>query len=122
MEVEGAGTLTGAPRQPVFPVGVTLVELLLVIAAVLLLMRFVGLAVLILADRDYPPPRPVHPRVDPCLATVLGLPPVRRTPPEPGLTDEETVLLAHLRAGELSRDQYRAAMAELARRDTHPVR
>jgi hypothetical protein len=101
-------------------------DMLLVIVGILLFMRFVGLAVLILADRDGGTARTASPRVDPCLGPVQGLPPGTGTKcrAEPGLaqSDEETILLGRLRSGKISREQYRAAMAELARRDSAAVR
>jgi len=53
---------------------------------------------------------------DPCLGPVLATPPkVPRSP--------EDTLYAHLRSGLISRSQYRAGMARLARLDdrSHPV-
>jgi hypothetical protein len=100
-------------------------DVLLVIVGILLFMRFVGLVVLILADRDGGTARTAVSRVDPCLGPVQGLPPTTgkeyRAEPGPTLSDEETILLGRLRSGSLSREQYRAAMAELARRDSHAV-
>ncbi|GIE29720.1 hypothetical protein Ait01nite_027650 [Actinoplanes italicus] len=101
-------------------------DALLVIAGALLFMRLVGLVVLILADRADTTAGPVPPRVDPCLGPVQGLPPAtgaqRGAGPRPGRPDGETVLLSRLTSGRLSREQYRAAMADLARRDSHAVR
>ncbi|GIF16365.1 hypothetical protein [Actinoplanes teichomyceticus] len=53
------------------------------------------------------PPQP-PPAVDPCLAALLGMPPA----PEP-----DQVLFARLASGEISKREYRDAMAELAARD-----
>jgi hypothetical protein len=100
-------------------------DMLLVIAGVLLFMRIVGLVALILVGHDSRPARhahPVPPAVDPCLAAVQGLPP-GAGPPEParhvpGRLGEESILLGRLRTGDLDRERYRAAMAELAHRDS----
>jgi hypothetical protein len=85
----------------------------LLLFAVILLMKVVGLVVLSLVDR---PPTPL-PLPDPCLAPLLDLP----LPPAP---DPERALLAQLRAGRLTRDDYRTAMAALAAEDArvHPLR
>jgi hypothetical protein len=76
----------------------------LVLFAVILLMKVVGLIALSLVDRP-PTPQPRHP--DPCLAPLLDLP----LPPAP---DPEKALLGNLRAGKISRESYRTAMAALA--------
>ncbi|BEL04720.1 hypothetical protein Q0Z83_029110 [Actinoplanes sichuanensis] len=86
----------------------------LMLFAVILLMKVVGLIALSLVDR---PPTPLPPHPDPCLAPLLDLP----LPPAP---DPEKALLKKLRAGRISRDDYRAAMADLAAEEAraHPLR
>ncbi|WP_433797125.1 hypothetical protein [Actinoplanes sp. CA-252034] len=83
----------------------------LVLFAAILLMKVVGLIALSWVDR---PPTPL-PHPDPCLGPLLDLP---VAPPDP-----ERTLLADLRAGRITRDDYRAAMAALAARSaaTHPL-
>jgi hypothetical protein len=83
---------------------VNIMDVLLVIAAVLLFARIVGFVALIVADHREP------------------VRPPGRGRPEPSA--QEADLLARLRAGRISREQYRVAMAELADRDahTHPLR
>jgi hypothetical protein len=85
----------------------------LLLFAVILLMKVVGLIVLALVDR---PPTPLPHHLDPCLAPLLDLP----MPPAP---DPERALLAELRSGRISRHDYRAAMAALAAREAqaHPL-
>ena len=86
----------------------------LVLFAVILLMKVVGLVALSLVDR---PSTPLpHPHPDPCLAPLLDLP----FPPRP---DPEQVLLTRLRAGRMTRHAYRAAMADLAADEAqaHPL-
>ncbi|MBM2616357.1 hypothetical protein JIG36_12395 [Actinoplanes sp. LDG1-06] len=89
----------------------------LVLLAVALVLRVVGAVVTVLvrrlAHRTAQPPRVP----DPCLASLWGLPPTASPDPERALLD-------HLLSGRLDREQYRAAMAELARRDesAHPLR
>jgi hypothetical protein len=101
---------------------VNIMEVLLVIAGVLLFVRLVGFVALVVADRREPV-RPPGRRTDPCLGPVQALPPqAPRTSagcgrPEPSA--QEADLLARLRAGRIGREQYRAAMAELAGRDAH---
>jgi hypothetical protein len=82
----------------------------LVLFAVILLMKVVGLIALSLVDR---PPTPL-PYPDPCLAPLLDLPPP---------VDPERALLAQLRSGRISRHDYRTAMAALAAREAraHPL-
>jgi hypothetical protein len=81
---------------------------LLVIVVVLLAMRLVGALALLLVDhgRRRPPTRPA----DPCLSPVRALPPVP-------MTDPEQALLYRLRAGEIGREQYRSAIADIAHQD-----
>jgi hypothetical protein len=106
---------------------VNIMDVLLVIAGVLLFVRIVGFVALVVADHREPV-RPPGRRADPCLGPVQALPPQALPPssgrgrPEPSA--QEADLLARLRAGTISREQYRAAMAELAGRDahTHPLR
>lgn len=89
-------------------------EALLVVLAVLLVIRLVGLVVLIPADQP-PGAAPGPPRhTDPCLAPLMAL-----TPP----SNPERDLVEDLTAGRIRREQYRAAMAELAERDAlaHPL-
>ncbi|MFC4070425.1 hypothetical protein [Actinoplanes subglobosus] len=85
----------------------------LVMFAVILVMKVVGLIALSLVDRP-PTPLPTHP--DPCLAPLLDLPP-------PAAPEPERDLLGELRSGRISRDDYRAEMAALAARDarSHPL-
>jgi hypothetical protein len=101
---------------------VNIMDVLLVIVGVLLFLRIVGLGALILADLDSRPARPARPAADPCLAAVQGLPPGTGSP-KPDLPAEESILLDRLRTGEFDRERYRAAMTELAHRDSpaHPV-
>jgi hypothetical protein len=85
----------------------------MVLFAVILLMKLVGLIALSLVDRP-PTPLPTHP--DPCLAPLLDLPLTARP-------DPERSLLRKLRSGRITRDDYRAAMAALAAREarSHPL-
>jgi hypothetical protein len=84
----------------------------LLLFAVILLMRVVGLVALSVVDR---PPTPL-PYPDPCLAPLLDLP----LPPAP---DPERELLSRLRAGQMTREDYRTAVAALAAEDarTNPL-
>ncbi|MEV4280794.1 hypothetical protein [Actinoplanes xinjiangensis] len=84
----------------------------LLLFAVILLMKVVGLIVLSLADR---PPTPL-PYLDPCLAPLLDL-------PVAAPADPERALLADLRSGRISRHDYRTAMAALAASEAraHPL-
>jgi hypothetical protein len=109
-------------------------DVLLLIAGVVVFMRIVGLVALIVAGHDSRPTRParptrpVLPTVDPCLAAVQGLPPGAGSPEParhlPDLPGEESILLGRLRTGDLDRERYRAAMTELAHRDSraHPAK
>jgi hypothetical protein len=85
----------------------------LVLFVVILLMKLVGLIALSLVDRP-PTPLPTHP--DPCLASLLDLPPA--TCPDP-----ERALLKKLQSGRITRDEYRVAMAALAAQEaqSHPL-
>jgi hypothetical protein len=96
-------------------------DLLIMTALVFLAMRLVGAVVLALADRPprrrpappavADPPAVARPFADPCLSSVTAIPPARAADPEQQLFDR-------LRAGRISREQYRDAVAAIARRDT----
>ncbi|GIE78912.1 hypothetical protein Aph02nite_48620 [Actinoplanes philippinensis] len=83
----------------------------LVLFAVILLMKVVGLIALSWLDR----PAATLPHPDPCLGPLMDLP---LPPPDP-----ERSLLTSLAAGRITRADYRAAMAALAAREaaTHPL-
>ena len=88
----------------------------IVLVAVVVILRLAGAAVTVLVKRRSAPGRPQAPASDPCLAPVLGLPPAETPNPERELVDGRMT-------GRMSREQYRAAMADLARRDKliHPL-
>ncbi|MEV4702938.1 hypothetical protein [Actinoplanes sp. NPDC049316] len=94
---------------------------LVVVVWVLIGMHLVALAFAPLLTPKDPPGRGA--RVDPCLGPVIGLPPDRPAPSPVRDPSPDGVLQAQLFSGEISRDEYRAAMARLAEQDEreHPV-
>lgn len=103
------------------------VQTLVVVVWVLIGVHLVALAFApLLTPRDpgRPEPEVRGPYADPCLGPVLGLPPYR--PAGPDSADDPSpdgLLQAQLFSGEISRDDYRAAMARLAAQDEreHPA-